>query len=569
MQITQNIITKDMVARAVYEVIPRIACVLPDDVRHALERAREAECTSSLDGERASAPSRGAAVLDHLLENAAIAERDGVPLCQDTGTVWACLEVGPDVALAGDVFAEVNDAVARAYDEAHLRKSVVRDALFDRANTGDNTPAFTDVHFVDEPGARVHVLLKGGGSDNASRVTMLTPGAGREGVIDEIMDCVRHKAANACPPLVIGVGVGSTFDKVGSLAKSALMRPIGAPAANEQVAAFERELLARVNATGMGPGALGGGTLALAVHVNAAPCHIAALPLAINMGCSAMRRATVELFPDEVEGAQQGPGFRGAIASELSSAAYGILHPGEAAAREAVCAEPCRDGSWASSVVSGRSEKAACAAAASQAGCRAEGAQAQDASVAVADDSPSAASRPAAKRLALPLEKEALASLHAGEACTLTGEMYMLRDAGHMRLLAELEEQGALPYGLAGAAIFYAGPTPPAAGRPFGAVGPTTASRMDFAAPALHRAGIVATIGKGVRSSEVIAACKETGSVYFVATGGAAALLAQRVESGEVVAYDDLGTEALRRIVVRDFPVFVGVDTRGVNIYDL
>lgn len=171
--------------------------------------------------------------------------------------------------------------------------------------------------------------------------------------------------------------------------------------------------------------------------------------------------------------------------------------------------------------------------------------------------------------LTLPLNREKLSGLRAGDACALTGVMYTLRDAGHMRLLDELHEQGGLPYNLDGAALFYAGPTPPAAGRPFGAVGPTTASRMDFAAPELHRAGIAATVGKGVRSQSVIDACVETGSVYFVATGGAAALLAQRVESGEVVAYGDLGTEALRRIVVRDFPVFVGVDTKGACIYDL
>lgn len=285
---TLNVITKDMVARAVYEAIPRIACVLPDDVRAALERARRQEGAT-----------RGALVLDQLLENADIAARDRVPICQDTGTVWVCLEVGPDTLLAGDVFAEVNDAVARAYTEARLRKSVVRDALFDRANTGDNTPAFTDVHFVETPGARVHVLLKGGGSDNASRVVMLTPGSGRQGIIDEIMDCVAHKAANACPPLVIGVGIGATFDKVASLAKTALLRPVDQRSDNPEVAAFERELLDRVNATGMGPGALGGRTLALAVHVNTAPCHIAALPLAVNMGCSAMRRATIELKAGE------------------------------------------------------------------------------------------------------------------------------------------------------------------------------------------------------------------------------------------------------------------------------
>ena len=172
------------------------------------------------------------------------------------------------------------------------------------------------------------------------------------------------------------------------------------------------------------------------------------------------------------------------------------------------------------------------------------------------------------KNLSLPLDREELKTLRAGDACLLSGEMFMLRDAGHIRLVAELEEQGSLPYGLDGATIFYAGPSPAAAGRPFGAVGPTTASRMDFAAPRLHRAGVVATIGKGVRSAEVARACQETGSVYFVATGGAAALLAQCVIAGHVVAYVDLGTEALRRIEVCDLPVFVGIDTQGDCIYD-
>ena len=157
-----KIITKQAVAKAVYEAIPNIACVLPCDVKRSLAEARKAE------GE-----SRGALVLGQLLENAEIAERDCVPICQDTGTCWVCLEAGPDVLVPGDVFAETDDAVARAYTEALLRKSVVRDAFFDRTNTGDNTPAFTDIHFSEKAGCRLHVLLKGGGSDNASRVVML------------------------------------------------------------------------------------------------------------------------------------------------------------------------------------------------------------------------------------------------------------------------------------------------------------------------------------------------------------------------------------------------------------
>ena len=505
----ETVITKSQVADAVYAAIPQLACVLPPDIASGLETARATE--DSL---------RGRAVLDQLVENARIAAADCVPICQDTGTVWVSLEVGPDVLVPGDVFAEVNGAVARAYDEARLRKSVVCDAVLDRANTGNNTPAFCDIHPVDKPGvARLHIMLKGGGSDNASRVVMLVPGAGKQGIVDELVRCVREKGANACPPLVIGVGIGGTFDKVAGLAKRALMRPVDEPAADPHVAALEEELLAAVNASGVGPGGLGGRTTALAVRVATAPCHIAALPLAINMGCSAMRRTTVDLA-----------GCHPERTVDLAG-----CHPERSEQREV-------EGSRA--------------------------ALAEEDSTFEGADLGEVAEH--AIRLTLPLDRSQLAGLKAGDACLLSGPLYTLRDAGHVRLMDELEQNGgALPYGLAGQTIFYAGPTPAAAGRPFGAVGPTTASRMDFAAPELHRAGIVATVGKGRRSPEVREACRETGSVYFVACGGAAAYLAKCVASSETVAYDDLGTEALRRIDVVDCPVFVGVDTRGNDVYDL
>ena len=176
------------------------------------------------------------------------------------------------------------------------------------------------------------------------------------------------------------------------------------------------------------------------------------------------------------------------------------------------------------------------------------------------------------RQLKLPLDRAQIEQLEAGDYCTLTGPLFTLRDAGHVRLLEEierLEEADVLPYGLEGQTIFYAGPTPAAAGRPFGAVGPTTASRMDFAAPQLYRMGVAATVGKGRRSEEVRRACCETKAVYFAAVGGAAAHLAQCVTSSETLAYDELGTEALRRIEVQDFPVFVGVDVQGRDVYDL
>ena len=171
-------------------------------------------------------------------------------------------------------------------------------------------------------------------------------------------------------------------------------------------------------------------------------------------------------------------------------------------------------------------------------------------------------------RLSLPLGRPRLAELHAGDACLLTGPLYTLRDAGHVRLMAELEAaDGTLPYGLDGQAIFYAGPTPSAAGRPFGAVGATTASRMDFATPRLFEAGIVAAIGKGKRSPEVVKSCQETGSVYLCTVGGIAALLAKSVTESELIGWEDLGTEALRKLTLKDFPTYVAVDTKGGDLY--
>ena len=281
----ETIITKSQVADAVYAAIPRLASELPADIEAGIAAARAVEDNP-----------RGRAVLDQLAENARIAREDRVPLCQDTGTVWASLEIGPDVLVAGDVFADVDDAVARAYDEARLRKSVVRDAILDRANTGDNTPAFCDIHPVDEPGvARLHLMRKGGGADNASRVVMLVPGAGKQGIVDELVRCVREKGANACQPRVVGVGIGGTFDHVALLAKRALLRPLGSRHPDPYYAAMEQELLEKINELGTGPQGFGGRTTALGLQIETFPTHIAGLPVAVNINCHVTRHAEVVL----------------------------------------------------------------------------------------------------------------------------------------------------------------------------------------------------------------------------------------------------------------------------------
>jgi tartrate/fumarate subfamily iron-sulfur-dependent hydro-lyase alpha chain len=274
---------------------------IADAVRVAIPRAAQCLRPDFLDALRAAAmrerSPRGRAVLAQLLENALIAQRDHVPVCQDTGTVWVRIELGAEECVCGDVQAAVDAAVSEAYRDAKLRMSVVRDALFDRTNTGDNTPAFIDIALGARPGtgATVHVMLKGGGSDNASRVEMLSPGAGVAGVKRIVLETIEARATGACPPLLVGVGVGATFDKVGGLAKKALLRTIGTPPSVPRLAELEAELLAAVNGTGIGPAGLGGDTTALAVHVATAPCHIAALPVAVNLGCSAVRSASVEV----------------------------------------------------------------------------------------------------------------------------------------------------------------------------------------------------------------------------------------------------------------------------------
>jgi tartrate/fumarate subfamily iron-sulfur-dependent hydro-lyase alpha chain len=276
--------TSARIAEAVRAGILSAACDLRPDALEAMRAAADAERSE-----------RGRAVLEQLVENAEIAAADRVPLCQDTGTVWVRIELGETESVTGDLQGAVDAAVASAYRDAGLRMSLVRDALTDRANTGDNTPAFVEVGFRPGAGVTVHVMLKGGGSDNASRVEMLSPDAGADGIERLVVETVKAKATGACPPLVVGVGVGTTFDKVGGLAKKALLRPVGSANPDPDVAALEARLLSAINATGIGPAGLGGDTTALAVHVATAPCHIAALPVAVNLGCCAVRSATIEI----------------------------------------------------------------------------------------------------------------------------------------------------------------------------------------------------------------------------------------------------------------------------------
>lgn len=233
----------------------------------------------------------GRQILEQLQENLRIAGNDMIPICQDTGMAVIFMEIGQDVHFEGGSLEEaINEGVRQGYTEGYLRKSVVADPLF-RENTKDNTPAV--VHYEIVPGEQVKITVapKGFGSENMSRVFMLKPADGMEGVKEAILTAVKDAGPNACPPMVVGVGIGGTFEKCALLAKKALARPVDQHSDIPYVQEMEKELLQRINGTGIGPGGLGGTVTALAVNINVYPTHIAGLPVAVNMCCHVNRHS--------------------------------------------------------------------------------------------------------------------------------------------------------------------------------------------------------------------------------------------------------------------------------------
>ena len=233
----------------------------------------------------------GKQILEQLQENLKIAGEDMIPICQDTGMAVVFLEIGQDVHLEGGALEDaVNEGVRQGYVEGYLRKSVVGDPLI-RENTKDNTPAVLHTRIVDGDQVKIKVAPKGFGSENMSRVFMLKPAEGIEGVKDAVLTAVKDAGPNACPPMVVGVGIGGTFEKCALMAKEALTREVGSHSEIEYVKELEEELLTKINSLGIGPGGLGGTTTALAVNINTYPTHIAGLPVAVNICCHVNRHA--------------------------------------------------------------------------------------------------------------------------------------------------------------------------------------------------------------------------------------------------------------------------------------
>ncbi len=267
------------ITRAVAQLFQQANFELGEDVVAALKQAQQAE-ESSLAKE----------VLSQLLENARIAKQERLPLCQDCGIAVVFLEIGQETHITGgDLYTVVEEGVRQGYSQGYLRKSIVSQPFSARINTEDNTPPVIHTEIV--PGDRVKIIVmpKGGGAENMSRLTMLKPGDGREGIINFVVRTVDEAGGNPCPPLTVGLGIGGTLEKAMLLAKKALLRPVARLNPDTEIAELEKEILARINALGIGPLGFGGRITALAVHAEVMPAHITSLPVAVNLQCHSVR----------------------------------------------------------------------------------------------------------------------------------------------------------------------------------------------------------------------------------------------------------------------------------------
>ena len=415
--------------------------------------------------------------LSQILQNAKIAFDTQRPLCQDTGFVTVFLSIGQNVTLKGEnVNNVINKAVSDSYVEYSLRKSIVSDSLFKRENTKNNTPVLVHTEIVDGDEIEVLLSVKGGGCENISAAKMLTLAHGVDGVKAFVLDVVKNAGSKPCPPIKVGIGIGSNFEGAAILSKKAL---ITKEKSKGDYKKLESDILREINKLKIGVMGLGGKSTCYGVKILSAPCHIASLPVAISISCHSSRHSS-------------------AIINEK-----GILYKNE----KYNFFEPtiCKN-----SVIRVNS-----------------------------------------------VEIAKIKQLPVGTNIELSGKIYTARDAAHKRFDELLSKGKELPFDINNAIIFYAGPCPAAKGESIGPIGPTTSARMDKYTPLMYKNGMLASIGKGERAQDVIAFIRAYGGKYFTMTGGVASLMKSCVKSAKVIAYPELGAEAVYELEVENLPLIV------------
>lgn len=520
----------------VYDLCVQANTVLPDDVFDKILNAYKNEMNE--DAKQA---------LGLILTNAQLSAEKKMPLCQDTGQVLVFVK-GKNIPV--NINELVNNAVAKAYKENYFRQSVVKNALFDRTNTKTNTPCIIYTEVADCE-LEIDILLKGGGSENVCATQMLSPTSTEDEIIDFVVSIIKKAGAKACPPYFIGIGIGGTMEYAGILSKKALLSedteahcaaglasptyfdetqsklfPSGTgglgnpPYSNEQSnddgmaippyvddnKKLAEKIKTEINKIEIGAAGLGGASTALDVKILTDFTHIACMPVAVTINCHSMRHASYK---------EKGKREKG----KLSLREAGV------ASDEAIQKYPSSE--FLRLASSPRT-------------------------------SPSPASVEEASLNVLKIhssEVDKLKSLKAGQNILLSGEIYTARDMAHKRLLEMMEKGEELPFDLKDKIIFYAGPCPCSDECIVGSIGPTTSARMDKFAPIFYKKGVLATIGKGERSEEVKEAIKETCGLYFTIIGGIACYLSEKFKKKELIAFEDLGAEAIYKFEVEDLPL--------------
>ncbi len=402
--------------------------------------------------------------ISQILSNAAIANINQRPLCQDTGQVLVFVELGQNVRISdGNLNKTINGAVEACFKDNFFRKSIVKNAIFERTNTDNNLPAIIYTDIVDGDSIKLNILIKGGGAENMSAVKMFNPSASEIEIFDFVLDTVKSSGTNACPPLFLGIGAGGTIDLAAVLSKKAYFRGEN----NE----FSEKLKNYINENSE--------TKVLDIKMLTAPTHIASMPVCVTMNCHSTRHASILIGSDS----------KAVILTEF-------VKPFEIKADE--------------------------------------------------------------KRQEIKTtDFEAMRNLNVGEEISLTGEIFTARDMAHKKIAEMISNSENLPFEIKDKIIFYAGPCPKKEDEIIGPIGPTTAKRMDKFTPMLYDLGLFATIGKGERSDAVKESIETNNAIYFSVQGGVAALLQKCIKKSEIVAFEEFGTEAVRRLEIEKFPVKV------------
>ena len=521
-----NIIKSSQITEAVFNLCNQANIYIPKDVYNAILESYKREPSA-----------RAKNILAQLLENIKLASITRRPICQDTGMVVAFVDIGQNVFIEGDPIDEaINNGVEKSYRESFFRKSIVDDPIFDRVNTGNNTPAIIHTKIIPGNSIKMSISTKGCGSENMSAAGMLKPSAGIQGIIDFIVKTVKNAGANPCPPIRLGIGIGGSLEYSALLSKRALLEPIRSEASllnlcyarmqatkvfmrnatdafssilpsfqtiindvdlwqpsefSDRIAKLELNILKSLNQLKIGPSGMGGNTTVFGVNVLTYPTHIAALPVTVNINCNASRHASAKITNE------------------------GILYNFDNFQYDFEELPPDSD---------------------------------------------------IIKKLSTD-NINGIKDLKVGEIVHLSGYIYTARDAAHKNLVECINNGEDLPFDIKNKIIYYVGPCPAANNEIIGPAGPTTSARMDKYAPILTEYGLLGSIGKGQRSEKVIKSIIENKGIYFCATGGAACLLQQKIKEAQVVAYPELGPEAVYKLKIEDFPLIVAIDSEGNNIF--